>query len=44
MMLTVHPPQPAPVSLLPKAPFFLANSVSYSISGQEHSYRSLHEN
>ena len=33
---TVHPPQPAPVSLLPKAPFFIAKDVISSISGQEH--------
>lgn len=40
---TVPPPQPAPVSLLPKAPFCLANFVKISIYSDEHSYKSLQE-
>ena len=40
---TVPPPQPAPVSLLPNAPFYLANLVKISIYSEEHSYKSLQE-
>jgi hypothetical protein len=35
--LTVQPPQPAPVSLLPNAPFFRAKEVISSIYAHEHS-------
>ena len=41
--LTVKPPQPAPVNLLPIAPAFKAKLVSLSNYGQEHSYKFLQE-
>lgn len=41
--LTVHPPQPAPVNLLPNAPYFSANDVTSSNYWHEHWYTSLHE-
>lgn len=41
--LTVQPPHPAPVNLLPNAPFFVQMLVKRSMFSEEHSYNSLQD-
>lgn len=42
-MLTQHPPHPAPVNLLPNAPFYLHKLVNSSNSKELQSYKSLQD-